>query len=443
MYVSVIGTGYVGLVTGACFAEFGLNVLCMDTDAKRIAALEKGKVPFFEPGLSELVTKNLTAGRLRFTTDLHKAVDEALVIFIAVGTPSREDGSADLSFIDEVAKNVGTRMTGYKVVVTKSTVPVGTAKRIRSIIQANQETACSFGVVSNPEFLREGSAIEDFMRPNRVVIGADSPESVAIMKDLYRPLYILETPIVITDIPTAEMIKYASNVFLATKISFINEMANLCERVGADVQMVAKGMGLDKRIGSKFLHAGPGYGGSCFGKDTAALINIGNENDYEMTIAKATKRVNDDQRVRMMEKIREAVGELRGKTIAILGLAFKPNTDDIRDSPALFLAEQIMKAGGSVRTYDPEALEISMKVLPTMVPCQDAYHTMEGADAVVLVTEWNQFRNLDFDRVRTAVASRIFIDLRNVYEPQRMEDQGFYYLSVGRKTVGTHPSQKS
>jgi UDPglucose 6-dehydrogenase len=443
MYVSVIGTGYVGLVTGACFAEFGLNVLCMDLDEKRIASLEKGKVPFFEPGLAELVEKNIQAGRLRFTTDLNKAVDEALAIFIAVGTPSRSDGSADLSFVDEVARSVGSRMTGYKVVITKSTVPVGTAVRVKKLIEENQTVPCNFGVVSNPEFLREGSAIEDFMRPNRVVIGADSQASVAIMKDLYRPLYLLDTPIVITDIPTAEVIKYASNVFLATKISFINDMANLCERVGADVQMVSKGMGLDQRIGSKFLHAGPGYGGSCFGKDTAALINIGEEAGYEMTLAKATKLVNEQQRTRMLEKISEAVGDLKGKTIGLLGLAFKPNTDDIRDSPALAIAEELIKVGAIVRTYDPEALEESMKMLPKMVPCRDAYHTVEGADAVVLVTEWNQFRNLDFEQIRSRVKSPIFIDLRNVYEPQRMAELGFYYVSVGRKAVGTNPLKQS
>ncbi len=442
MYISVIGTGYVGLVTGACFAEFGLNVLCMDLDEKRIASLEKGKVPFFEPGLAELVEKNIHAGRLRFTTDLHKAVDEALAIFIAVGTPSRPDGSADLSFVDEVARSVGSRMTGYKVVITKSTVPVGTAGRIKKLIEENQTVPCNFGVVSNPEFLREGSAIEDFMRPNRVVIGADSQASVAIMKDLYRPLYLLDAPVVITDIPTAEVIKYASNVFLATKISFINEMANLCERVGADVQMVSKGMGLDKRIGSKFLHAGPGYGGSCFGKDTAALINIGSEAGYEMTLAKATKQINEQQRTRMLEKIGEAVGDLKGKTIGLLGLAFKPNTDDIRDSPALAIAEELIKAGATVRTYDPEALEESMKVLPDMVPCQDAYQTVEGADAIVLVTEWNQFRNLDMEQIRSKVKSPVFIDLRNVYEPQRMAEQGFYYVSVGRKSAGTNPMKQ-
>ncbi len=440
MHISVIGTGYVGLVTGACFAEFGVSVTCMDRDEQRIATLEKGKVPFFEPGLSELVTKNIQAGRLKFTTDLHRAVDEALVIFIAVGTPPQPDGSADLSFVDEVARNVGTRMTGYKVVVTKSTVPVGTAGRIRKLIQENQTQECSFGVVSNPEFLREGSAIEDFMRPNRVVIGADSPEAVAIMKDLYRPLYLLETPIVITDVPTAEVIKYASNVFLATKISFINEMANLCEKVGADVQLVAKGMGLDHRIGNKFLHAGPGFGGSCFGKDTAALINIGEKSGYSMRIAQATKYVNEQQRGRMMEKIVEALGELKGKTIGMLGLSFKPNTDDIRDSPALEIADQLMKAGCTVRAFDPEALTESLKVLPKLVPCRDAYHAMEGADAAVLVTEWNQFRNLDLDQVKSNLKAPIFIDLRNVYDPPRMQQQGFYYVSVGRKSVGTRPA---
>lgn len=443
MYISVIGTGYVGLVTGACFAEFGLNVTCMDRDENRIATLEKGQVPFFEPGLAELVTKNVNAGRLRFTSDLHKAVDEALVVFIAVGTPSRPDGSADLSFVDDVAKSIGSRMTGYKIVVNKSTVPVGTADRVRSIIQENQASPIHFSVVSNPEFLREGSALEDFMRPNRVVIGVDDPEAVAIMKDLYRPLYLLETPIVLTDIRTAEVIKYASNVFLATKISFINEMANLCEHVGADVQMVAKGMGLDKRIGAKFLHAGPGYGGSCFGKDTAALITIGSEAGYEMTLAHTTQQINQKQKVRMVVKIREAVGDLQGKTIALLGLAFKPNTDDIRDSPALSIADDLMKAGCTVRAYDPEALEASMKEFPTLIPCQDAYHTVEGADAVVLVTEWNVFRNLDFERIRSLVKSPIFIDLRNVYEPQRIADQGFYYVSVGRKTMGTHPSKQA
>ena len=327
-------------------------------------------------------------------------------------------------------------MTGYKVVVTKSTVPVGTAQRVHKLIAENQKTPQKFGVCSNPEFLREGSAIEDFMRPNRVVIGADSEASIAIMKDLYRPLYLIETPIVITDVPTAEMIKYASNVFLATKISFINEMANLCEKVGADVQVVAKGMGLDKRVGSKFLHAGPGYGGSCFGKDTAALIHIGEQAGYEMKVAKATKLVNEQQRGRMLDKIRETLGTVQGKTVGMLGLSFKPNTDDIRDSPALAIAEQLLKEGCTVRAYDPEAMEESLKAVNGLVPCQDAYQTAEGTDALILVTEWNQFRNLDFEQLKTLVKSPCLIDLRNVYDPNRVAEQGFYYVSVGRPSAG-------
>ncbi len=439
MNISVIGTGYVGLVTGACFAEYGVNVICMDTDADRIETLEKGNIPFFEPGLAELVGKNSQAGRLRFTTNLTEAVDQALVIFIAVGTPSGSDGSADLSFVDEVARSIGSRMNSYKVVATKSTVPVGTAKRVRDLIEANQNTPCRFGVVSNPEFLREGSAIEDFMRPNRVVIGADSPEAAAIMKDLYRPLYLIETPVVITDVPTAEMIKYASNVFLATKISFINEVANLCEQVDANVQVVAKAMGLDKRIGPKFLHSGPGFGGSCFGKDTAALIHIGERAGYQMQLAQATKHVNDQQRKRMVDKIRETLGGVHNKTVALLGLSFKPNTDDIRDSPAIDIAEALMKEGCTVRAYDPEALEESCIVLPGLTPCRDSYHAAEGADALILVTEWNLFRNLDFERMKTLLRAPVLIDLRNVYEPNRIAELGYYYVSVGRKPVGIRP----
>lgn len=439
MHISVLGTGYVGLVTGACFAEFGLNVTCMDADPSRIATLENGEVPFYEPGLTELVAKGRKAGRLGFTTDLNTAVDTALVIFIAVGTPSRPDGSADLSYIDEVARSIGSRMTGYKVVVTKSTVPVGTAERIRKLITANQTTPYNFDVASNPEFLREGSAIEDFMRPDRVVIGAESPQGIAIMKDLYRPLYLIETPVVITDVPTAEMIKYASNVFLATKISFINEMANLCELVKADVQTVARAMGLDKRIGSKFLHAGPGYGGSCFGKDTAALARIGEDSGYEMKLASTTKRINEQQRGRMVDKIRETLGGIQGKTIGLLGLSFKPNTDDLRDSPALMIAEHVMKEGGTVRAYDPEGLKESMAALPEMVGCEDAYDVAKGADALVLVTEWNQFRNLDFEQLKTLLRSPILIDLRNVYDPERIASYGFYYVSVGRQPAGVNP----
>ena len=439
MHISVLGTGYVGLVTGACFAEFGLNVLCMDTDPSRIQKLDRGEVPFFEPGLTELVAKGRKAGRLEFTTDLTKAVDNGLVIFIAVGTPSRSDGSADLSYIDEVARSIGSRMTGYKVVVTKSTVPIGTSERVRDLIKFQQTIPVNFDVVSNPEFLREGSAIEDFLRPDRVVIGAESQQAVAIMKDLYRPLYLIETPVVVTTVPTAEMIKYASNVFLATKISFINEIANLCERVSADVQTVAKAMGLDKRIGSKFLHAGPGFGGSCFGKDTAALVHIGEQAGYAMELAKTTRQVNQQQRSRMVHKIQETLGELKGKTIGFLGLTFKPNTNDLRDSPAMWVADQLLREKCTIRATDPEGLEEAITVLPDLIACQDVYEAAKKTDALVLATEWNQFRNIDFERLKTLMRSPILIDLRNVYDSERVAGYGFYYVSVGRPATGTNP----
>ncbi|MDA0738273.1 MAG: UDP-glucose/GDP-mannose dehydrogenase family protein [Nitrospirae bacterium] len=443
MHISVLGTGYVGLVTGACFAEFGLSVTCMDVDPKRIEMLENGEVPFYEPGLVELVAKGRKSGNLKFTTDLNAALDTALVIFIAVGTPSRPDGSADLSYVDEVARSIGSRMTGYKVVVTKSTVPVGTAKRVRELIKSNQPTPINFDVASNPEFLREGSAIGDFMRPDRVVIGVDSDQAAAIMKDLYRPLYLIEAPVVVTNVPTAEMIKYASNVFLATKISFINEMANLCECVDANVQVVAKAMGLDKRIGAKFLHAGPGYGGSCFGKDTAALVHIGEQAGYEMKLAATTKRVNEQQGGRMVDKIRDTLGGVQGKTIALLGLSFKPNTDDLRDSPALLIAEHLMKEGCTVRAHDPEGQKEAMKRYPELIGCEDAYDAAKGADAIVLATEWNQFRNLDLDQMKTLLNAPVLIDLRNVYDPARVSEKGFYHVSVGRPSAGVNPFQKS
>lgn len=439
MHISVLGTGYVGLVTGACFAEFGLNVTCMDVDAGRVQQLERGEVPFYEPGLAALVTKGLQSGRLTFTTDLNQAVDTALVIFIAVGTPSNLDGSADLSYMDEVARSIGGRMTGYKVVATKSTVPVGTATRVREIIKAHQSKPINFDVAANPEFLREGSAIEDFMRPDRVVIGVESEQAAAILKDLYRPLYLIETPFVVTTVQTAEVIKYASNVFLATKISYINEVANLCELVDANVQTVAKAMGLDKRIGSKFLHAGPGFGGSCFGKDTAALVHIGETAGYAMKLAATTKRVNEQQRARMVDKIRDAVNGVQGKTLALLGLSFKPNTDDLRDSPALMIAEHLMKEGCSIRAYDPEGLAGALNALPGLIGCQDAYDAMTGADAVVLATEWNQFRNLDLERMKSLLRVPVFIDLRNVYDPERVAACGFHYVSVGRPAAGVNP----
>jgi len=415
----------------------------MDVDPTRIEMLENGEVPFYEPGLAELVTKGRKSGNLKFTTDLNSALDTALVIFIAVGTPSRPDGSADLSYVDEVARSIGSRMTGYKVVVTKSTVPVGTAKRVRELIKSNQSTPINFDVASNPEFLREGSAIGDFMRPDRVVIGVDSDQAAAIMKDLYRPLYLIEAPVVVTNVPTAEMIKYASNVFLATKISFINEVANLCEAVDANVQVVAKAMGLDKRIGSKFLHAGPGYGGSCFGKDTAALVHIGEQVRYEMKLAATTKRANEQQGGRMVDKIRHTLDGVQGKTVALLGLSFKPNTDDLRDSPALMIAEHLMKEGCTVRAHDPEGQKEALKRHPELVGCEDAYDAAKGADAIVLATEWNQFRNLDLDQMKTLMRAPVLIDLRNVYEPERVSEKGFYHVSVGRPSAGVNPFQNS
>ncbi|NGZ10653.1 MAG: UDP-glucose/GDP-mannose dehydrogenase family protein [Nitrospira sp. LK70] len=432
MHISVIGTGYVGLVTGACFAEFGVHVTCMDSDSRRIEKLEKGEVPFYEPGLADLVAKGIKEGRLSFSTDIAKAVEKALVIFIAVGTPPRGDGSADLSYVEEVGKGIARHMTGYKVIVTKSTVPVGTGATLREVITNARTNAFRFDMVSNPEFLREGSAIEDFMRPNRVVIGADSDQAIAIMKDLYRPLYLLETPIVVTDVPTAELIKYASNAFLATKISFINEIAGLCEKVGANVKMVAKGMGLDHRIGAKFLHAGPGFGGSCFPKDLAALIQTGERHGYSMQIASAASRVNDSQRGRMIDKIREALGGVKGKTLAMLGLSFKPNTNDLREAPALLIGRALVAEGAIVRAYDPEALAEACQMMPELQPCRDAYHAAEGADALVIMTEWNVFRNLDFEKLKSVMRVPVLLDLRNVYDPERVAVAGLTHISVGR-----------
>ena len=436
MNISVVGTGYVGLVTAACFAEFGLQVICMDKDEHRIAGLEKGKIPIYEPGLSELVHKGLSEGRLTFTRDLGRAVESALVIFIAVGTPSQHDGSADLSFVEDVGRGIATHLNGYKVIVTKSTVPVGTGERLRELIGSLVGKDAAFDIVSNPEFLREGSAIEDFMRPNRVVIGAQSPHAIAVMRDLYRPLYLIETPFVLTDVATAEMIKYASNTFLATKVSFINEVANLCERVGADVQVVAKGMGLDHRIGAKFLHPGPGFGGSCFPKDVAALIQTGQQFDCHVEIAEATVRANAKQRARMVEKIRQAAGgQVRGKRIAVLGLSFKPNTNDLRDAPSLEILARLQQEGAVIQAYDPAALEEGSKLLPGIRICENSYEAAAEADLLVLMTEWNQFRNLDLDRIKAALKSPVFVDLRNVYEPSRMASLGFQYTSVGRPAL--------
>lgn len=432
MNITVIGSGYVGLVTGACFAELGVTVTCVDKEADKIDRLQKGEIPIYEPGLEELVRKNAKAGRISFTTDLGQAIQEALVIFIAVGTPPRGDGFADLSHVEAVAETIADKMNGYKVIVTKSTVPVGTGARLRKIIGGRLKEHFDFDIVSNPEFLREGSAIEDFLHPNRVVIGARSQQAAAIMRDLYRPLYLIETPMLITDIPTAEMVKYASNAFLATKISFINEVANVCETVGADVQQVAKGMGLDRRIGSKFLHAGPGYGGSCFPKDVSALAQISKNSGYEFGIIEAVMKVNKNQKERMVTKIQEAIGDLQGKRIALLGLAFKPNTDDMRDAPSIVIVEALQKLGAEIVACDPAAIEEAKKIMKKVGFVDDPYVAIDGADAVILMTEWNPYRSLDLERVKKSLKTAVFIDLRNVYEPKRMAEFGFEYTSVGR-----------
>ena len=432
MNVGVIGAGYVGLVTGACFAEFGVNVTCIDTNEGRINLLQKGVVPFYEPGLEELIRKNVNEGRLQFSNNTAESVKKSDVIFIAVGTPSLEDGSADLSYVDSVARTIAENLNGYKVIVTKSTVPVGTGERVRNIIKDIRNDG-DFDIVSNPEFLREGSAIGDFMRPDRIVIGSGSERATSVMRDLYRPLYLTETPFITTDVETAEMIKYASNVFLAAKISFINEMANLCEKVGANVQVVSKAMGLDKRIGPKFLHAGPGYGGSCFPKDVRALLQIAESHGYDFKIARSVIEVNITQKDRMITKIEHALRGAGGKTIGILGLSFKPNTNDIRESPAVHIIEGLLDIGANIRVYDPVAMDDTKSVLGQRVTyCSDAYDAAANADAIILVTEWNQFRNLELERLKGLLKHPVFIDLRNVYEPDRMRKSGFDYYSVGR-----------
>jgi len=436
MNVTVIGTGYVGLVTGACFAEFGMHVTCVDRDEKKIDALSRGEIPIFEPGLGEIVSRNQSSGRLHFTTDTHAAIQRSLVIFIAVPTPPQSDGSTDLSYVDQVARTIGENLNGYKVVVTKSTVPVKTAERVGKIInQAIEESGSTHhrcSVASNPEFLREGSAVEDFMRPDRVVIGADDEEAVAILRDLYAPLNLIEVPVIITSVATAELIKYASNVFLAMKISFINEIANLCEKVGADVHHVARAMGLDGRIGRKFLHPGPGFGGSCFPKDTLSLVQFSREVGVEQRLATAVCEVNANQRELMADKIEALVGSLEGKTVAMLGLSYKPNTDDVRDSPSIDVIQRLQQRGARIRCYDPQAMTNARELLTDVVFCSDAYDTAKGCDGLVLGTEWNEFRKLDFDRLRQLLVEPVIIDLRNVYEPEEMKRRGYRYTGVGR-----------
>ncbi len=429
--ICMVGTGYVGLVTGACLADFGNRVIGVDVDAQRIATLEAGQVPFFEPQLEDLVQRNYQAGRLRFTTDLVKSVRDAEVIFNAVGTPDRGDGHADLSYLFKVVEEIAPHLSGYKVLVTKSTVPVGTGRQVQHKLRALLPAGTTVDVASNPEFLREGSAIEDFMRPNRVIIGAETERSRAIMREIYQPLYLLETPIVVTNLETAELIKYASNAFLATKISYVNEMSTLCEHVGADVKVLAKGMGLDQRIGSKFLHPGVGYGGSCFPKDTEALIRIGEAAGVEMRIVKAAVDVNHERPRAAVDKLRKLLGELRGKTICLLGLAFKPNTDDVREAAALKIHALLLQAGARVRAFDPVAQEKVRAMNLDITLCKDAYDAMQGADALMLVTEWNEFRTLDLERMKQALQSRVVVDCRNVYSRQRMEELGFRYDCFG------------
>ena len=432
MNICIIGTGYVGLVTGACLAEFGMNLVCVDNDRQKIELLRQGKVTIHEPGLEDLVTRNMKEGRLSFSTSIEEGVKSSLVVFIAVGTPSDADGSADLKFVEEVAEEIARNMDGYKVVVVKSTVPVGTCRRLKQLIKDHQSHATPFDIVSNPEFQREGSAIEDFMRPDRVTIGAESEQAVAIMKDIYSALYIIETPFVITSLETAEMIKYASNSFLATKISFINEIANLCEAVGADVHHVARAMGLDGRIGKKFLHPGPGYGGSCFPKDTRALWKMAQESGYSFKSLDAVIKANEEQKKRMVGKIIEKVGDLKGKTIGVLGLAFKPNTDDIRESSSIVIIQGLLDMGAKVKAFDPAAMEEAKAVLPGIEFGKDAYDVAGGADALVLATEWNQFRRLDLTHIKELLKAPVFIDLRNVYDPDQMKRLGFDYCGVGR-----------
>lgn len=431
MHIAVIGTGYVGLVSGACFAEFGNDVTCVDSDAVKIEKIKSGEMPIYEPGLDALVEKNVRQGRLHFTTDVAGAIEKSLVVMLAVGTPSTSEGSADMSQIEAVAHQIARSLNGYKVVVTKSTVPVGAAGNIKRIIEENKQTNCGFSVASNPEFLREGAAINDFLRPDRVVIGCTDEPAIEILKDMYRPLY-LETPFVITTPESAEMVKYASNTFLAMKISFINEIANLCDMLGADVQDVARGMGLDNRIGSKFLHPGPGFGGSCFPKDVKALVALARQSGYEMQIAGAVLDVNEKQMASSIDRIKRLVPDLKGKTICVLGLSFKPDTDDMREAPSLKIISDLLAAGAQVQAYDPVAMEVARGMFSDVKYCEDEYDAARGSNALVIVTEWNQFRSLNLDRIKSLMQDFNIIDLRNIYEPDTIKEAGFKYVAMGR-----------
>ncbi len=433
MRIAMIGAGYVGLVSGACFSEFGHHVTCVDQDELKIGRLRRNEIPIYEPGLDVLVARNAAAGRLKFERDLSAAVGDSDLVFIAVGTPSRRgDGHADLTYVREAAKQIAHAMRGYTVVVTKSTVPVGTGREVAEIIRANNPKA-DFDVVSNPEFLREGSAIDDFMRPNRVVIGAESERARGKMRELYRPLYLIETPILFTGLETAELVKYAANGFLAMKISFINQIADLCEKVGADVHDVARGVGLDGRIGQKFLHPGPGYGGSCFPKDTRALVEIARLAGAPLSLIEATAEFNEARKLKMADRIVAALGgTAAGKVIALLGLTFKPNTDDMREAPSLAIAPALIQAGAEVRAHDPEGMAEAKKLVPEMLYCADPYAAMTGADAVVFLTEWNSYRALDLSRMKACLRQPVVVDLRNIYRPAEMRAAGFHYTSIGR-----------
>ena len=433
MRVTMIGTGYVGLVSGACFADFGHEVVCVDKDESKISRLNAGEIPIFEPGLEALVAENVKAGRLSFSLDLSGSVPDADAVFIAVGTPSRRgDGFADLSFVHQAAKEIASALSNYTVVVTKSTVPVGTGTEVEEIIAKTNPDA-DFSVVSNPEFLREGAAIDDFKRPDRVVVGAEDERAIKLMRELYRPLFLNETPIVVTNRATSELIKYAANAFLATKVTFINEMADLCEVVGADVQQVARGIGLDGRIGGKFLHAGPGYGGSCFPKDTLALVRTAQMAQSPVKIVESVVDINAERKRKMAARVIDACGgSVDGKTIGVLGLTFKPNTDDMRDAPSLDIIPMLIEAGASVRAYDPAGLVEAQALLDNVEFAEGAYQAIDGADGVVIITEWDEFRALDMERVKSLMKSPVMVDLRNIYNPEEMAEQGIVYSSIGR-----------
>ncbi len=455
MQVAIVGSGYVGLVTGSCLANFGLSVTCVDNDIEKIKQLNNGKIPIYEPGLEDLIAKNAKENRLRFTNDLKKAVKESQVIYIAVGTPPNHDGSANLQQVEEVAKDIGKYINEYKVIVNKCTVPVGTARKIKQIISGHCEDLSSschcassspsplrgegrvrvkhpFDIISNPEFLREGSAVYDFTHPDKIVIGYESEKAKQIMQEIYRPLYLLDTPFVFTNLETAEMIKYACNAFLATKITFINEIANLCDMVGADVHQIAKAMGMDGRISPKFLHPGPGYGGSCFPKDTRALQATACEYDYDFKLIKAVIKANSRQREIVVDKIEKYLGNLKGKNIGILGLAFKQNTDDIRESAAIDIIKILLQKGASIKCFDPMAMENTKKIFPDLTYCQNEYDTARNSHALVILTEWNQFRNIDLLKIKKLLKTPVLFDLRNLYEPEKVKSLGFIYEGIGR-----------